>query len=516
MQKGNFKKFRVKAIARKLHKWMGLIAFWWLAILGITGVFLDHPEWRWQHQTVISGLSTPENPKNGQHLRHPRDWAAHFAVNPDNSEDMISGGPGGAWVSFSSGQKWQPINFEGLSSAPMVYALEPVSQTNWLELWIATDDGLWRSTEGGRNATRIILSGEHVTSLSFDHEQDQFLAVIGKSQLAKIDRAQPDKWKVLEKSATPAEGLPENVSLNRWGFDLHLGTGFFAIPFSIFANDLAGMAMLVLATTGFLYWYLPKRWGKAKSKPAGTKRKAWMVWLYRSHAIFMGLVIIIPLFYLSATGVFLGHKSWFQSWSKDIHVAHAYIPGQYDMASFDDEIEAAGFRRGPDGTTGIVVQTRMGLLESKDDGKSWGFDDSYPFDVNTSWNKIKYQQADDFEMISDVIGRNYVRSFGQDNWEPVSDMPGYTVISMNQSGGKDYVHTLTGIYVGDFASEFQPFDAEIPALPGLDLAFVFRVIHGVLIFNTQLVWLNDAMAIIAIFMVLTGFITWVGRNRKWI
>ena len=37
----------------KIHRWIGLVAALWLFILGITGIFLDHDEWRWLRQTEV-------------------------------------------------------------------------------------------------------------------------------------------------------------------------------------------------------------------------------------------------------------------------------------------------------------------------------------------------------------------------------------------------------------------------------------------------------------------------------
>ena len=39
-----------------LHRWLGLIAGLWLLTLGVTGIFLDHDEWRWLRQVEV-----PEN-----------------------------------------------------------------------------------------------------------------------------------------------------------------------------------------------------------------------------------------------------------------------------------------------------------------------------------------------------------------------------------------------------------------------------------------------------------------------
>lgn len=509
----NAKQWKLKFVARKLHRWMGLFAFWWLATLGVTGIFLDHPEWRWQHQTLVAGLTTPENPKNGQHLRHPRDWTVNIAINPQMPDQILSGGPGGLWQRNAE-QDWQPVSFEGLPRAPMIYALTPSSTEHWQDIWIATDDGIWRYDTDTRIAQRLTLKGKRITSLSFDMRTDQFLAVINKSKIVQIPRASPEALSYLDLSDISVQGLPKTVSLNRWGFDLHLGTGFFAKPFSIFANDFAGIAMAILSISGFLYWFLPKHWSKRKTKLAAKAKKKWMVGLYRTHVFFFGLFIIVPLVYLSATGIFLGHKSWFQSWSENIELPHAYIPGDYDLSSLAGEIETALPVTQGD-VDGIHVLTRMGLLRSEDKGRTWTYDDSLPFNLGKSWNRLKYFRTSNSEVISDVIGRNFIRRQDTGIWTPITDTPGYVILSLNQTDERHYIHTLFGLYEGDFDTQFAKLDADVPQMDGLDVAFIMRTVHGVLVFNKQLVWFNDAMAIIAFLMSLTGLTVWLGRNKKW-
>ena len=45
-----------RRILLALHRWLGLIAGLWLLTLGVTGIFLDHDEWRWLRQVEV-----PEN-----------------------------------------------------------------------------------------------------------------------------------------------------------------------------------------------------------------------------------------------------------------------------------------------------------------------------------------------------------------------------------------------------------------------------------------------------------------------
>ena len=509
------RKRNLKFLIRKVHKWVGLSVFWWLAILGITGICLDHPDWRWQHQTLIPGLSTPVNNKNGQHLRHPRDWSAHFALSRSNDELMISGGPGGLRVSSDRGTNWQVVDLNSSKDAVLVYDIVSPRLISEDRPFIATDRGIWKMREGGSPADLVAFPNQRVTSLSYDEQTRTLLAVINRSKMYEYSLDAPNRQKQLISSDRPVQGLPKKVSLNRWGFDLHLGTGFFAKPFSILTNDFAGGAMVVLAISGILYWMLPRHWARLKSKPSPALRRKLLTWLYRFHVYFAGLLIIVPTLYLSATGIFLGHKTWFQGWSETIEIDHKFIPGHYHLASFHGEIESLVRKPGAPGT--LIMLTRMGLLESEDDGRTWTYDASFPFDLHTSWNKLEYYALENGELVSDVIGRNFLRPAGSNTWEPIQDIPGYTVISLSQIGENELaLHTLFGLHTGSFETGFSKIERDVAPLQGLDVAFIMRIIHGVLVFNWLLVWINDAMAIASLLMIVSGFTIWITRNRKWI
>ncbi|MEZ5566087.1 MAG: hypothetical protein R3F24_11425 [Gammaproteobacteria bacterium] len=83
---------RLRAVALKVHRWLGLTAMAWLVVLGATGVILDHPNWRWTKQwTVTEAFGSPhvlEDEAKGTILRQ-------FQINPDNSAQWLAGGERG-------------------------------------------------------------------------------------------------------------------------------------------------------------------------------------------------------------------------------------------------------------------------------------------------------------------------------------------------------------------------------------------------------------------------------------
>ncbi|MBI4828715.1 MAG: hypothetical protein HY804_07875, partial [Nitrospinae bacterium] len=54
-------KTRKRLTPRRAHKWAGIVAALWLAILGFTGFLLDHRDWRWMWSvSVPDALFTAE------------------------------------------------------------------------------------------------------------------------------------------------------------------------------------------------------------------------------------------------------------------------------------------------------------------------------------------------------------------------------------------------------------------------------------------------------------------------
>ena len=44
---------RLHRVMRAVHKYAGLTACAWLLVLALTGIALDHNEWRWLNQTSV-------------------------------------------------------------------------------------------------------------------------------------------------------------------------------------------------------------------------------------------------------------------------------------------------------------------------------------------------------------------------------------------------------------------------------------------------------------------------------
>jgi uncharacterized iron-regulated membrane protein len=71
------------------HRWLGLIAGAWLLALGVTGIFLDHDEWRWLRQTEV-----PENWLSPSMMRYlPATVMRYVVADPADENSWIGLAP---------------------------------------------------------------------------------------------------------------------------------------------------------------------------------------------------------------------------------------------------------------------------------------------------------------------------------------------------------------------------------------------------------------------------------------
>ena len=75
------------------HRWLGLIAGAWLLALGVTGIFLDHDEWRWLRQTEV-----PENWLSPSMMRYLPATVMRYVVADPADEN--------SWIIYLSADVW--------------------------------------------------------------------------------------------------------------------------------------------------------------------------------------------------------------------------------------------------------------------------------------------------------------------------------------------------------------------------------------------------------------------------
>ena len=485
----------------------------WLFVVGATGLILGNPEWRWPHQIIVPWLSVPVDELGRQHIRHPRDWVGQLAIDPSNEQHVLSGGVGGLWLSTDRAASWQPVAFEGERRTPQILQIATDSQGGWSPLLLATDDGIWRFDPQRRAAQRYALAGERITSLQIHPWTNSVIGVMQRTILFRFPLDAPLQVRLRRPAAIPVAGVPATTTLAKYGFDLHAVAGLPSLPISKAVNDYAGIALPVLCVSGFLFWYLPRPRVRAGRRIPARVPVNVMRWLFRVHVFLAGLLVLIPLLYLGATGIAMGHKFGFSAWAKKIDLNSSSLTGNYDLRTLNDElITVFAPSADPDHLTAL---TRLGGLVSSDGGETWVYDHSFPLKLMNYWAQARYRMVSGYEFVSDEGNRLFTRRAGATEWIRHDAKAFGLLLDARRVGSAVYLYTWYGSFRGDPESGFSSVALPPAPLNGLDMAFLARVIHGLLIYHSVLVWFNDFGAVSLVLLALTGLIIWLARSKKW-
>ncbi len=353
-----------------IHKWAGLIGAAWLAVLGLTGFFLDHDSWRWLMQNKSPAFLTPAS----LDANSARGVARYLQIDPSDRAIQVAGGPRGLWKSRDGGTTWTTTRFLD-GDHPQILAIEPDPSAGWNLLWFASDNGVYVSNDKGATAQQTTLKGEYVTSLAAGSAPDEMLAVIDKSKVVRFKTDEPAKVEAIELGPLGQESRPIDVQLNRFVRELHFGKGVVGSLTSLVMNDIGGLGMFILSLTGLLYWGLPKWWKhRAKSVGAASKgtkavRRSTIVWLFRAHSATLGIASVLMLTYLAVTGIFIGHSRELGDWMKATRIPQAYLTPAFGGSSWAGWIDAIVAYPGLPGA--FTIGNRVGMFTTVDYGQSW-------------------------------------------------------------------------------------------------------------------------------------------------
>ena len=491
---------RLRRFLLKVHKWAGLTAGAWLLVLGATGIVLDHDEWRWARQ-----LTVPESWISPQVARLlPATKMRHVVVHPDDAKRWLGGSERGLWWTNDGGGTWTDVAFLGLDGAvPQITSLVPVAAS--LDgVFIATDDGIWVTTGDGRQAERAMLSGTFINRLTPGSDPNELVGLIDHDQVFRVDLTNPEAWTSQRFDDVEVFGLPEHVSLYRFAFDLHFGYGIGSRNVSTWLNDYAGVAFIVLGISGFLFWWFPRRWRKAKQAIDADHKKRVFNWIYRSHAPIVGLLAVLPLTYIAVTAIPMSHTAGFGSWAKDVLLPRDALTPVYRYQSLRGELDDVIAY--PNDPKRLSIGTRFGVLHTDDNGKTWQADASIP------------QARGNLFRVGDTVffsnlGTHHVRQGSDGEWQPLAGLTTGVTHGV-QIGDQWVLKNSRGFNLGSLQDGFQVSDiAVMPALPGATLYLFLIEIHVGLIVHDQFKWVNDLVSFFAILLVLTGPILW--WRTKW-
>ena len=489
---------RLNRTLLKIHKWSGIAAALWLTVLGVTGVLLDHDEWRWQRQVTV-----------------PREWISErvqrllpasvmrfVAVDPDNPSRWFGASERGFWETRDRGASWSIVPFAG-GDLPMVTDFVRPPDGNLAGLQVATDDGIWRVNAEATAVEPFALAGVHINAMSAGSRPGELVGIADHERIFRLSIDRPATVSWIDVDDVVVTGLPESVSLFDFVFDLHFGYGIFGRTASTLINDYGGIAFVVLSVTGLLYWWFPRRWRRGKG-PSSQRRQRISAWLYRFHAPVIGLLALIPILYLSVTGIFLDHVYGFIGWGRDVPLSRSALPPVYQYESLTGELDdVIAWPGDPDAYS---ISTRLGILHSADGGRRWQAD---PELGAVSGNLIRER---DHVVISNNAGTHLMRRIGTAEWTPIEG-PRTMISDAVLVDDTLYLKNSAGFYAPGANGGYELTDITMPDLEGATFYMFMVDLHTGNTFHEQFKWVNDAVSVLAILLVLSGPILW--WRQKW-
>ncbi len=492
-KRGPKRRTRLNRTLLTVHKWAGLTAGAWLLVLGVSGILLDHDEWRWQRQMTV-----PESWLSARVARLlPATFMRHIAVQEGDLNRWLGGSERGLWLTTDGGEKWLEVSFPQ-GDTPQVLRFARPADGSLDGIILASDDGLWRTAGEGTQIERYALAGMRIGSLAAGSHADELIGVVGHERIFRISRSNPSQLDWLNLDQVIVSGLPKTVSMYDFIFDLHFGYGLFSRTASTLINDLGGVALAVLALSGFLYWFLPWRW-RRRSGPTPLVRRVTHKWIYRTHATLFGLLALVPILYLSVTGILLDHVVALGSWSRDVPMARSALPPVYQYRSLGEELEQVVAYPGQ--PQKLSVSTRLGLLHTDDGGRSW------QADYRAGPHCGNLFRVGDRVVFSNNQGTHLQRRDGQAEWVPIKG-PATMISDGVLLGPALHLKNSKGFYRETELGDFELTDLKSPRLEGATFYLFMVDVHTGNVIHPQFKWANDLVAALAVLLVLSGPVLW--------
>ncbi|NKB43878.1 MAG: hypothetical protein GKS03_06320 [Alphaproteobacteria bacterium] len=497
---------RFYPVVRLVHRWAGLAALAWLSVLGITGWILDHHDWRWSHQWSVPSWVTSARIDR----LVPGTVIRHIQVDANDEQLWIGASERGLWRTIDGGATWSDIPFAGESGHPQVFRF--VTATESPLIYLATDDGIWTLGPDDQAAQPFALDNHMISSLSEGSTATELVGAVHHGRLFRFDIAQPDDITWVDVDEVTVTGLPDTVALNRFVLDLHVGKGALTQPWSTLINDYGGIAMGILGATGFMFWWLPRKWRNEKAGGQLKKRQQILRWLYRSHGPVIGIVAIVPILYLSITGVMVDHIFALIDYGKTVRLERESLPPIYQFESLEGEVRYVVAY--PDEPDRLSVSTRFGVLTSDNSGRTWAVDQTLPTTGGTDAGLVNLLREGEYLFVGIGTRGNAYRKIGDTDWTFV-EMPAdhLAMTDATRSGDTWYLKNSRMISKGTLATGFEPSGVNYPPIEGTTFFLFLADIHTGNIIHGEFIWVNDLVAILAIILALTGPIAW--WKRKW-
>ena len=295
----------------------------------------------------------------------------------------------------------------------------------------------------------------------------------------------------------------ETVTLYRFLFDLHFGYGLLSRKWSTWINDFGGIALSVLALTGFLAWYLKRRWRRVGVTTRPDRRRSILSGLYRSHAPVIGVLGVVPILYLSVTGILFNHILTFIEWGEAREVRREQLPPVWQYQSLKGEIDQiVTFADDPDH---MMISTRFGVLETQDGGASWSAE-----------TELGAERGQLFRSAGHVFYSTNSRQFfvkgdSEPDWKRWLVCP--ASFTTQSSLKRFFVKNSRGFFKDSGQFNFEADALKHPDLEAAPLYLFLIEIHTGNVFHPEFRWVSDVLTVMGMLMIVTGPILW--WRRKW-
>ena len=450
---------------RKIHKISGLSAGIVILILSISGLFLNHDNWKFLHnitfETVPSHLYKLNN----------RSFNSYW-INPSNKNHIITAGVRGVFESLDNSNTFLKTLDE------IIYSIKDDGKN----IYVATSNGIFKKGFEELTYSKFLLEDKFISSLNI--YKDKLVAVEDKTNIYLID-LNTNQIESINQVDIPAELLKQDITLSRFIRDLHYGRGLFDGDISLLINDYATVVLIILGTSGFILWFLIR---KIKTDKTYKKRIKFFV---KIHSNIFSLLAIVPIIILLITGIFLDHGKDLRAFMQNNIIPNEYLPPVYKTLKSD--IWGADYNGGS-----FYIGNRYGVFKTNDFKKYEFVSKGFAYSMN---------RKDEVLYVGGMGSAN--RVLENDNWIILKNTP----------------HMFKDVFIEDkkinyFSSHNH--DLEIPKFQNITLYSLMFSLHDGSFFASWWIWINDIASILLLVLLISGIFRWYFRStlrrriNKWI
>lgn len=341
-------------ISKPIHKYVGLVCLAYFMLMGISGVFLNHP-------SLIRHFSVPLSwaPPSYHYANWNRMALREVVFSEKSPDTLYVGGKAGVWESTNGGESFSLLE-NGFPASPYEMDVRCLLLTESgapPHLYAGTRSGLYRyDFNPGR--WQKINDGTETGMEIVDLVQTRSRILVF-SPSACYHLALPGGEPALHPMPLTSRDAPNpRAPLFRFLLKLHDGSAL-GLPGRLFV-DIVGLVLVFLSVSAVYIWYIP--WSKKRFRKRIGKRRAsprFFRFFYRYHlklgiwgALFLGGValtgmfvrppLLIPIIHFSVPSVLLNGSRPAETWQPRISRA-LYSPEEDTVLLATRD----GFFRGP-------------------------------------------------------------------------------------------------------------------------------------------------------------------------